>query len=60
MRQAFILATLGVFLSSGAMACGWGAKSASNPAADNQTVMTDHGESGQMSAPKATKPETKG
>lgn len=44
MRKALILAVAGVFLSTGAMACGWGSKSASKDS-DNQTVMTDHGQS---------------
>lgn len=59
MRKALILAVAGVFFSSGAMACGWGAKSASK-GTDNQTVMTDHGQSGQTATPKTSKTDTKG
>lgn len=60
MRKALVLAVAGVFLSSGAMACGWGSKSASSDAAENQTVMTDDAQGGQTTAPKTTKSETKG
>lgn len=60
MRKVLILATIGVFVSSSAFACGWGAKSADSAAGENQTVMTDQGESTQTTLPKASKPDSKG
>ena len=42
-----IAAVVGVFVSSGALACGWGSKTAQT-AGENQTVMTDHGTTGSI------------
>lgn len=58
MRKAIILGLAGVFLSSAAMACGWG-KTAANTS--QQTVMTDQGSSsGDSNTTTTTKPDKKG
>jgi len=56
MRKAIILGIAGVFMSSAAMACGWGKTATSTT---QQTVMTDHGTSGSGSS-TTVKSDTKG
>jgi hypothetical protein len=56
MRKAIILGIAGVFISSAAMACGWG-KTVTNTT--QQTVMTDQGTSG-GSTTSTVKTEPKG
>lgn len=58
MRKMLILTAVGVLVSSGALACGWGSKSAAN-SAERQTVMTDQ-EQGATKSTKQTKSDTKG
>jgi hypothetical protein len=59
MRKILFLTAVGMLVSSGAMACGWGSKSAQS-STPNQTVMTDHDHGGTKTTPKQTKSETKG